>query len=82
MLVKMDKQDKGDGSDLYLKLSDYQYDQYKDVIFNITRGDNINFNATFLYEGDTRSSPVLECFSIEQGLEHINLEPHIHHTGK
>jgi hypothetical protein len=82
ILVKMNKNDKGDESDIYLKLSDYQYDEYKDNIFNITRGDLINFNATFIYEGDMRTSPVLECFGIEKGIDHINLEPHIHHTGK
>ncbi len=81
MLVKMDKEDKADESDLYIKFSDYQYDQYKDIVFNITRGDVINFNATFLYEGDVRSSPILECFGLDKGIEHINLEPHIHHTG-
>ncbi len=81
ILVKMDKEGKGDESDIYLKLSDNQYDLFKDRIFNITRGDLINFNATFLYEGDIRSSPVLESFGIEKGIEHINLEPHIHHTG-
>jgi hypothetical protein len=82
ILIRMDKELKGDESDFYLKFSDYQYDQYKDGIFNLTRGDSINFNATFLYEGDARSSPMLECFGIEKGLEHINLEPHIHHSGR
>jgi hypothetical protein len=77
----MDKQSKEHVSDIYLKLSDYQYDQYKDSVFNMTRGDLVNFNATFLYEGDVNSSPVLECFGIERGMDHINIEPHIHHAG-
>jgi hypothetical protein len=68
--------------DLYLKLSDYQYNNYKDSIFNITRGDRVYFNATILHEGDKKSIPILEVFGFEKLGEHIHIDPHIHYSGR
>jgi hypothetical protein len=77
-------QDKHDEEpDLFVKFNDYQYGNYKDSIFNLTRGDKVYFNATILHEGDRRSIPILEVFGFEKLVgEHIYIEPHIHYSGR
>jgi hypothetical protein len=81
LLIKMlDNHD--EEPDLYLKLNDYQYSNFKDSIFNLTRGDRVYFNATILHEGDRKSIPILEVFGFEKLNEHISIDPHIHYSGR
>jgi hypothetical protein len=79
VLVKMEKTDTED-PEIQLKFTDYQYEQFKGEIFNITRGDSIHFNATIIQTGDSNSVPVLEAFGFEKLNEHIYIQPHIHHN--
>jgi hypothetical protein len=82
LLMKMVKDSTNEEPDLYLKLSDYQYGNFKDSIFNLTRGDRVAFNASILHEGDRRSIPILEVFGFEKLKEHIHIDPHIHFQGR
>ena len=68
--------------DLYLKFTDYQYEVYKNEIFNITRGDYVAFNATILHTGQADTVPTLEVFVFEILNEHIFIQPHIHHNSR
>jgi len=79
--MKMEKNNIED-PDLYLKFTDYQYELHKHQIFNITRGDYVDFNATFVNLGDHETVPLLEAFGFEKLNEHIYIEPHIHHNGR
>lgn len=81
VLVKMEKNQEEE-PDLYLKFTDYQYDIFKSDIFNITRGDYVSFNATFLTTGDQNSAPVLEVFGFQKLSDHIFIQPHIHHNSR
>jgi len=69
-------------ADFYLNFHDHVYEKYKADIFNITRGDMVSFNATFLTVGSEKSVPMLEAFDFEKLNEHIQLNPHIHHHGR
>ncbi len=81
VLIKMEKNQEED-PDIYLKFTDYQYEQYKSDIFNITRGDYVSFNATILSTGDDKTIPILEVFGLNNLKEHIYIEPHIHHNSR
>jgi hypothetical protein len=81
LLIKMEKNEMED-ADLYLKFTDYQYDQHKHQIFNITRGDYVSFNATFFNMGDENTVPSLEIFGFDKLSDHIYIQPHIHHNGR
>ena len=80
-LVKMEKNQEEE-PDLYLKFTDYQYDNFKSEIFNITRGDFVSYNATFLTTGEDNAPPVLEVFGFQKLNEHIYIQPHIHHNSR
>ena len=97
ILVKMRVEDKSQDGDLYLKITDRQYNQLKDVIYEINRGIRVEFNATIISEGNERSVPILDAFGLEifqDDLEtiskdqtdikenKINIDAHIHHEGR
>ncbi len=81
LLIKMEQTETED-PDLYLKFTDYNYDMYKNKIFNITRGDFVNFNATFMHLGDDGAVPLLESFGFDKLEGHIYIQPHVHHNGR
>jgi hypothetical protein len=82
LLIKMQTDDLNEDGDLALKFLDHEYNIYKNTIFNLTRGDYIEFNATFISEGGKDSNPVLEGFGIENLHRHIKISPHIHSGGR
>jgi hypothetical protein len=81
VLIKMEK-NQDEEPDLYLKFTDYQYENFKSEIFNITRGDYVAYNATILTTGEDNSSPVLEVFGFQKLGDHIFIQPHIHHNSR
>jgi hypothetical protein len=82
LLIKMLKNNDNEEPDLYLKFPDYHYNHHKHSILNITRGDYVAFNATIMFEGNAKSTPMLEAFGFEVLNEHIFIQPHIHHSGR
>ena len=80
-LMKMSKSLNED-PDLFLKFSEYSYNNYKDQILSIKRGDQIKFNATVIFEGNNRGIPILEVFEMEKSGEVIKISPHIHDQGR
>ncbi len=83
LLIKMEAQNQSEDPDLYLKFTDYQYELNKHHIFNITRGDYVSFNATFVNMGDGgHNVPFLEAFGFDKQSGHIYIQPHIHHSGR
>lgn len=78
MLIQM--RNEGE-SEIYLKMNEEYYQQYKETVLALTRGDMINFNATVLYEGNIGKPPVLESFGLIKEEEHIKISPHIHDNG-
>lgn len=81
VLLKMEKNDLEE-ADIYLKFTDYQYEYFKNEIFNLTRGDYVSFNATFMTVGDVNTIPQLEVFGFEKLKDHIYIQPHIHHNSR
>ena len=66
ILVKMnvgDLEEHSEEGDLYLKLDENYYNKYKHLVFNMTRGDYIHYNATVLEEG-SQGAYILEGFGI------------------
>ena len=82
ILVKMNKEDHSEDGDLYLKFNDYTYSKFKDIIFNLNRGDHIFFNATIIQESTDRQSLIAEPFDLMKGEDYIKINPHIHHKGR
>jgi len=82
MLMKMNKNDTSEDGDLYLKLDDYKYSKFKNVIYNLTRGDHLYFNATILHEAGLKRNTLAEPFDLAKKEDHININPHIHHHGR
>ena len=78
LLIKMQKEDLNEDGDLTIKFLDHDYNSYKNTIFNLTRGDFVEFNATFISEGGKDYGPVLEGFGIEDLHKHIKINAHIH----
>lgn len=67
--------------DVTIKIQEYQYNLLKNTIFNLTRGDYLEYNATFMSEGNRDHAPVLDGFGLRQLNDHINIQAHIHHSG-
>ena len=76
----MDKNEDED-ADIYLKLENHIYDQFKPIILNFKRGDYIRFNSTVISTGDRDHVSIFECFGLETMNDHIFINPHIHHRG-
>ncbi len=80
-LMKMNN-DTNEEPDLFLKFSEYNYNNYKDEILSMKRGDHIRFNATVLFEGNHRGIPLLEVYEMKKSGEGIKINPHIHDQGR
>ena len=83
-LVKMNEDIKSDRTDLVLEVTDKVYNQYKIDILNLTRGDEIAFNATVKqtpsFRGNNIGIFVLDNIKLTGKNIHIN--PHVHETGR
>ena len=79
--MKMNK-NTNEEPDLFLKFSEYNYNNYKNDIVSMKRGDHIRFNATVLFEGNHRGIPLLEVYEMEKTGEGIKINPHIHDQGR
>lgn len=83
ILIKMDKDHIEDPEpDLSIRIQEYQYNLMKNAIFNLTRGDYVEYNATFMSEGNKDNGPTLDGFGIRSLNEHVYIQAHIHHSGK
>lgn len=87
ILVKMRTEVHSQDGDLYLKVNEYEYEKYKNVFYQINRGDRIAFNATIIDEGSERNAPFLDLFGVsivtnEENKGKIEIDPHIHHNGR
>ena len=81
-LVKMNE-DLNDKTDLVLEVTDKVYNKYKIDIMNITRGDEISFNATVKQtpsQGKNVGVVILDDIKLTGRNIHIN--PHIHENGR
>jgi len=81
LLVKMESNPEEE-PDLHLKFDSNYYHYFKHQILNFTRGDYVQFNATFIFEGNHHSPPILEGFGVNRLSDHIYINPHIHSTGR
>jgi hypothetical protein len=81
LLIKMEKNEDED-PDMYVRFDTHYYSYYKTEILSFNRGDYVAFNATFISEGSKVSVPILEGFGVKKLNDHINVNPHIHSTGK
>lgn len=68
--------------DLFLKFSEFNYNNFMDDILSLKRGDQLRFNASIIFEGNHRGIPILEAFEFEKFGESIKINPHVHHDGR
>lgn len=82
-LVKMDQNINNDKTDLVIEVTDSVYNKYKIDIMNITRGDEIEFNATVRQTPNYQYKvPVLTLETIRLTGRNININPHVHENGR
>ena len=83
-LIKMNEDANDDKTDLILEVTDKIYNRYKIDIMNITRGDEISFNATVKQvpskKGNNVGIVVLDEIKLTGRNIHIN--PHVHEDGR
>ena len=83
-LIKMNEDVNSDKTDLILEVTDKIYNKYKIDIMNITRGDEISFNATVKQipskKGNNVGIVVLDEIKLTGRNIHIN--PHVHEDGR
>ena len=83
-LVKMNEDVNNDRTDLVLEVTDRVYNKYKIDIMNITRGDEIAFNATVKQTpslfGNKITIVVLD--NIKLTGKNIQINPHVHEKGR
>ena len=83
-LIKMNEDINNDKTDLVLEVTDKIYNRYKIDIMNITRGDEISFNATVKQvpskKGNNVGIVVLDEIKLTGRNIHIN--PHVHEDGR
>jgi hypothetical protein len=75
-------QNHNNGADLGLSLSEHALTKLKDEIDKLHRGDHIRFNATLLSLGDHQHLHHLHAFDIKKIEGHLDVEAHIHNTGR
>jgi len=68
--------------DMYVRYDTHYYSYFKNDILSLNRGDYVAFNATFINEGSKNNVPILEGFGLIKLNDHIQVNPHIHSTGK
>ena len=82
-LVKMDENIESDKTDLVIEVTDSVYNKYKIDILNITRGDEIEFNATVRQTPNYQTKvPIVTLDNIRITGRNINLNPHVHEEGR
>ena len=82
-LVKMDENVQSDKTDLVIEVTDHVYNKYKIDIMNITRGDEIEFNATIKLTHNYQTKvPILSLDNIRLTGKNININPHVHEEGR
>ena len=82
-LVKMDENVESDNTDLVIEVTDKIYSKYKIDILNITRGDEIEFNATVRQTPNYQTSiPIVTLDNIRLTGKNININPHVHEDGR
>jgi len=69
-------------NNLYLKITESVYNNFKTEILNTTRGDLIQFNATFIAEDYNFRPVILEVNGYKKLDGKINLNPHVHVEGR
>ena len=88
MIVKMWNKNLGeneiekDENNLYLKITENVYNTFKMDILNTTRGDLIEFNATFIANDYSQRPVILEVNGYKKLDEKINISPHVHNEGR
>lgn len=82
-LVKMDPNIDSDKTDLVIEVTDSVYNKYKIDIMNITRGDEIEFNATVRLTPNYQTRvPVVTLDTIRLTAKNIDINPHVHENGR
>ena len=82
--MKMDKNNENEFADLVIDVTDRVYKQYKIDIMDLSRGDEIQFNSTIRIlntQGSGKATRV-ELIHFKKTGNKINIEPHIHTTGR
>jgi hypothetical protein len=88
MIVKMwnnnsnEKEIEKEENNLYLKITENVYNLYKMDILNTTRGDLIEFNATFIAYDNLHTPIILEVNGYKKLEGKININPHVHNEGR
>ena len=83
-LVKMNEDLTSDKTDLILEVTDKVYNKYKIDIMNITRGDEIFFNATIKQTPSPMDNNVgiVVLEDIKLTGKNIHINPHVHENGR
>ena len=84
IMIKMDppEAEGNHGPDLGLSLSERALVKNKDEIDVFKKGDHVRFNATILSMGDMGHLHHLHVFDIKKIEGHMDLEAHVHITGR
>ena len=82
--VKMNEDVNNDQNDLVLEVNDRVYNKYKIDIMNITRGDEIAFNATIKQTPSIYRNHVAVAIleNIQLTGKNIQINPHVHESGR
>ena len=79
----MDPNIDSDKTDLVIEVTDSVYNKYKIDIMNITRGDEIEFNATVRLTPNYQTRvPVVTLDTIRLTGKNIDINPHVHENGR
>ena len=79
----MDENTESDKTDLVIEVTDRVYNKYKIDILNITRGDEIQFNATVKQTPNYQTKvPIVSLDEMKITGRNININPHVHEEGR
>ena len=83
-LIKMNEDIESDKTDLILEVTDKVYNKYKIDIMNITRGDEISFNATIKQtpSNNGKNVGIVVLDEIKKTGRNIHINPHVHENGR
>ncbi len=83
-LIKMNQDLNNDNTDLILEVTDKVYEKYKIDIMNLTRGDEISFNATVKQTPSNKGNnvPIVLLNNIKLTGNNIHINPHVHENGR
>ena len=73
-----------ENTDLILEVTDKVYEKYKIDIMNLTRGDEISFNATVKQTPSNKGNnvPIVLLNNIKLTGNNIHINPHVHENGR